>query len=97
VSINIVNLSEAAEMQLNPGMWIDLGEKETPEAAWSFAHQITIGRRAAFRPRGTFEGKVDGNLVSARYIGDGAEDSLDIDAWRRRALRAEAQLRRAGL
>ena len=95
MSIHIVNLAEAAEMQLNPSQWIELADKDTPEAAWSMAHQITYGRRAAFRPRGAFEGKTEGNVVFARYVGDGTENSAED--WRRRALRAEAQLKGRGL
>lgn len=65
----VKHLEAAGELRARPGQWLRLTTASSENAAWSFAHQITIGRRAAFRPAGDFEGASSGREVMARYVG----------------------------
>lgn len=63
--------AQADEGRANPGLWFELTEKATEAAAQSFAYKIMIGRTAAFRPGGSFEGRTRGRTVFFRYVGGG--------------------------
>jgi hypothetical protein len=60
---------EAAEAAGNPGQWFELTERETLDAAWSFATAIVDGRKRAFLPKGAYEGRTSGTTVYVRFIG----------------------------
>jgi hypothetical protein len=66
----------ADALRASPGAWFDVDERETQDAAWSFQQAIRTGRRAAFRPAGSFEASCRGLTVTARFVGD-AEESDD--------------------
>ena len=60
---------EAKEARENPDKWFRLQTKDTPERAWTAAAQIKAGRRAAFRPAGTYDAVARGCDVLIRYLG----------------------------
>ena len=60
---------EAAFLVAHPGEWFKVTTRETIDAAASFGHQISIGRKRAFRPPGHFEGRTHGLDVMGRYVG----------------------------
>lgn len=64
----------AQRLRDEPGKWFALTSRPTLAAAWSFAYQIGTGRRAAFRPAGSFQGRTEGTCVFARFIQ--AEDEV---------------------
>jgi len=66
----VKNRREAEYLEAHPNEWFTVTTCETLDAAWSFAHQISIGRRAAFRPKGKFEGRSSGLDVLGRYLPD---------------------------
>lgn len=53
------------------GEWILLATRNTRAGARCTASQINRGLLRAFTPAGDFEARVEGNRVSARYLGDG--------------------------
>lgn len=61
--------AEAEWLRDHPGQWIVLRETTTDDAAWSAAEQIRNGRRAAFRPAGTFAASAEGLQVKVCYVG----------------------------
>lgn len=67
---NIKYLAEAEEARSNPGKWFKFQTKETENAAWSAANQIRKGRKAAFRPAGSFDTAVRGTDVLISYVGE---------------------------
>jgi hypothetical protein len=56
-------------LKVNPGVWVKVRTASSDNAAWSAAHQIKTGRRAAFRPAGHFEAYTEGCDIIARYVG----------------------------
>lgn len=63
-------LAEAEALRNSPGRWAKVITAPTPSAAWCHQHAITSGRRAAFRPKGSFEATARGCDVLVRYVGD---------------------------
>lgn len=63
-------IEEAMQARANPGEWFFLTERDTYDATWSFAHQIVIGRKAAFRPAGSFEAVARDRKVIIRFVGE---------------------------
>lgn len=56
-------IDEAAEASASPGVWFEISERRTEEAAWSFAAHIRSGRKRAFAPAGTFDATAHGRRV----------------------------------
>lgn len=61
----------AEHMKRNPGVWVKVRTADSDAGAWAAAHQIKNGRRAAFRPAGTYDAYTQGNDIVACYIGEG--------------------------
>ena len=78
VVTEIKNGKDSEHLRLHPGKWFIVSTRETDGAAWSFAYQIQIGRRVAFRPRGHFQGRSQGLDVVARYVGPTSNCGTDV-------------------
>lgn len=65
-------LDIANHLKENPGTWVKVRTAPNLNAAAAAAQQIKTGRRAAFRPAGTFDAHTEGCDVIAAYVG-GAE------------------------
>lgn len=69
-AFRVMYLAEAEEAMASPGVWFRLQSKDTAEKAWSAAAQIRAGRRAAFRPAGSFEAVARDCDVLIKYVGE---------------------------
>lgn len=65
-------LDRAKEVDAHPGEWIFITERDTEDAAHSFAHQVTKGKKAAFRPVGKYQARTIGLKVYVRTSKDEA-------------------------
>lgn len=70
VTARVLYHAEAEEARSRPGVWFTLQTKDTEEKAWCAAQQIKSGRRAAFRPAGSFEAVTRGKDVLIRYVAE---------------------------
>ena len=68
-AFRIKYLEEAEEARSNPGQWFRLLTKDSNNAAWSASQQVKNGRRAAFRPAGSFDSVARDCDVLICYIG----------------------------
>lgn len=62
-------LDEAGQMKARQGEWFHITDCNTDAAASSFANAIMTGRKVAFRPAGSFEGRSRDRHVMARFVG----------------------------
>lgn len=68
--------AEAEQARRAPGVWFELAERPTVDSAWSLQHSIVSGRKAAFRPAGTFQASARGRVVLIRYVGETSAEPL---------------------
>lgn len=60
---------QAAALRSSPGQWATIILAGSPNAAWCHAQAVKTGRRAAFRPAGSFQAVTRECEVIARYVG----------------------------
>ena len=65
-------LDEVSEARSNPGTWFLLTERQTENSAWCFVQHIKSGKKAAFRPAGSFDAvsRGTGVFIAAKSIGE---------------------------
>ena len=74
----IRHVAEADFLTQHPNEWFVVSTRSTIAAAWVFAHEIRIGKKKSYRPRGEFEASAHALDVLARYVGPTSNGGTDV-------------------